>query len=253
MSFLSSSLFYSVLLFAGILLMDTLGCRLRAKKNTLEQNALGAMEGALLGLLGLLLAFTFNLSAIRYDTRRQAIVEEANAIGTAILRTDLYADSLKPFFKKEFANYVNARIAYYNAGNDESKIHEALGLSSSISQGIWNKVALLSHDKENFLSSSQMIPALNSVIDWVSTRDEARLAHVPHSIIYLLFVLCLSSGFIIGYGRANQKSNWILVFCFSLMISITVYLILDLDQPRSGLITMDATHLKMKDLLLMLK
>ena len=248
-----SNLIISVFLFVGILVMDYLGFRAKIKKNTEGNEGLGAMEGALLGLLGLLLAFTFNLSSLRHDARREAVVEEANNIGTALLRADLYADSIKHLLKADFKQYIESRINYYEVGNDEVKIQNALSQSTLISQKIWARVAELSQKKENYLCSIQMIPALNSMIDIVTSRDDKRLAHVPESIIYLLFILCLTSAFIIGYGRKNQKMDWILVSCFAIMISITVYLILDLDQSRSGVITTDTAHQKMLELRRMLK
>jgi hypothetical protein len=248
-----STLIITICLFVGIFAMDYLGFRTKISKNPKGTEGLGTMEGALLGLLGLLLAFTFNLSSLRYDARRQAVVEEANIIGTALLRSDLYPDSIKCLLKADFKQYIEARINYYEVGNDEAKIQEALNKSMHISQKIWNRVAELSQKKENYLCSMQMIPALNNMIDIVTSRDDKRLAHVPESILYLLFILCLTSSFIIGYGRKSQKMDWIIVSCFAIMISITVYLILDLDQSRSGIITTDIAHHKMLELRKMLK
>ena len=93
-----------------------------------------------------------------------------------------------------------------------------------------------------------MIPAVNTMIDTATLRDDKRIAHVPNSILNLLFILCLVSAFIIGYGRKEKKVDWILLCSFTLMITITVYLILDLDNPRSGVITMDKAHLKILEL-----
>lgn len=86
------------------------------------------------------------------------------------------------------------------------------------------------------------------MIDSATSRDDKRLSHIPDSILYLLFTLCLVSAFIIGYERKNKKVDWVLVCSFTLMITITVYIILDLDQSRSGIITMDTAHLKMIEL-----
>lgn len=247
-----SALLVAVFLFAGMLAMDNAGIRIRARRNkamAMEGNqGLGSLEGALLGLLALLLAFTFNLSALRYDARRQAVIDEANNIGTALLRADLYPDSIRDAFRTDFRAYIEARIRYYEAGTDETKIGDALNQSAAISTRIWQRAAAAAVKPDNAVRSMQMIPALNSMIDIVTSRDDKRRAHVPDSIICLLLTLCLVSAFVIGYGRRDKRVDWVLVCCFTLMITITVYLVLDLDQSRSGIITTDTAHLKILEL-----
>jgi hypothetical protein len=213
---------------------------------------LGAIEGSLLGLLALLLSFTFSMSASKSDTRRQIIVQEANDIGTAILRCDLYPDSARSKLKPMFSDYLNARISYYQAGIDETKLNQSLQQSNEYSGRIWKFVTGLSQDKENTFRSQQMVPALNAMMDIATTRDADRNAHVPESIYWLLFLLTITGSFIVGYGSKGKSFNWIMVCGFTLMTIMTVYLILDLDRPRRGIINMDQTHQKiveLKDLL----
>src|SRR6187402_3246555 len=84
---------------------------------------------ALVALLFFLLAFTFGMSGDRYDSRRKIVVEEANDIGTAILRSDLYPDSTRTLFRKDFKEYVEARISYFEVGVDLKGILKADSLS----------------------------------------------------------------------------------------------------------------------------
>ncbi|MCW3082839.1 MAG: hypothetical protein JWP12_205 [Bacteroidetes bacterium] len=246
------TLLITLLLFATMCGMDWLGFKTRTlknKKKPSEENAgLGTLEGALLGLLALLLAFTFNLSASRYDARRDVIVEEANDIGTAVLRADLYPDSVRTLYRADFKKYLEARIDYYNAGIDEQKVKKALDDAAAISASIWNRTAALAQDAKNFTRTNQMVPAVNAMIDVVSTRDDKRLMRVPDSILWLLFLLCLAASFIVGYGRKGKTLDWIIVVGFGLMTCMTVYLILDLDRPNRGIITTDDAHAKMMDL-----
>ena len=119
----------AILLFAFILLTNWLGFRFRhfqlKKKNLEDIEGTGTTEGAMLGLMALLMAFSFSMAASKFDDRRQLIVREANDIGTAILRCDLYPDSIKNLLRGDFAKYVDARIAYYDALDDEEKIKTA--------------------------------------------------------------------------------------------------------------------------------
>ena len=82
-----------------------------------------------------------------------------------------------------------------------------------------------------------MIPALNAMFDIVTTRNASNVAKVPQLIIYLLFMLCCISAFMMGYA-VGVKPDWIVIVCFAVTIVMTIYLILDLDRPRRGIITM---------------
>ena len=241
-SFISgfSSYTIALVLFCAILITYWIASRVSKNKKIVSTD-FGSLEGALLGLLSLLLAFTFNMSTTRYDMRRQIVIEEANDIGTAILRADLYPDSIKAKFKIDFAAYVEARILYYQAGLDKEKMNKAAVLTNEIAAKIWNRAALAAQNPNSIISSNQMIPALNAMIDIVTTRNAARDAKVPESILWLLFGLCIICSFVIGYNKKGNEINFIIIV-FSLMISACIFLILDLDRPRQGLINMESAN-----------
>ena len=217
-----------------------------------EIKHIGTIQGSLLGLLALILAFTFNMSVTRYDQRRQIVIEEANDIGTALLRCDLYPDSSRAGFRKDFKEYVEARILYYEAKTDENTIKLALDKSDKISQRIWKRASQLSLDPNALLRSNQMIPALNSMIDVVTSRDALRTANVPDAVLWLLFSLCLIGSFVVGFGSSHDKISWIVIWNFAIMMAVSVYFVLDLDRPRQGIINNDAPHQKMLELRKML-
>jgi hypothetical protein len=91
----------------------------------------------------------------------------------------------------------------------------------------------------------QMIPVVNDMIDAAGSREEARKVHVPESILWLLFTLCFTGSFIVGYASKTKKADWIILLSYSLMTIMTIYIILDLDQPRRGMINTDSTHQNM--------
>jgi prepilin signal peptidase PulO-like enzyme (type II secretory pathway) len=251
------ALLITVILFTLMVLFNRAGFFVR--KNEVKRypeivaEGLGPVEGSLLGLLALLLSFTFSLSASKSDSRREVIVEEANDISTAISRCDLYPDSIRKELQLLFGDYVDARIAYYDAGVDEAKLNNSLQKTNEYYSKIWKRVMILSQDKENVLRSQQMVPALNAMSDIVTTRDSGRNAHVPESILWMLFMLTLAGSFVMGYGSNNKRYNWVIVGSFALMTVMTIYLILDLDRPRRGIINMDATQQKIVELKAMLK
>jgi hypothetical protein len=216
----------------------------RLKKNPLlGDEGLGPIEGSLLGLLALLLSFSFSMSSSRHDARVQVMVQEANAIGTAILRADLFPDSIRQLYRTQFKDYVEARIALYNAGTDPEKNKIAAQQSDEIAARLWKMATAgaQSADVVDRTRASLMIPALNDMIDAVTTRRASREETIPESILWLLFILCLAASFIVGYG-SERKTDWVMVAGFSLMVAIAVFSILDLDRPHRGLITLDTAE-----------
>jgi uncharacterized membrane protein YsdA (DUF1294 family) len=247
------ALIISVLLFIGIIIFNILGFQVmkyQKKKNPEHSTGgLGPLEAALLGLLSLMLAFTFNKSASNYDSRKVLLVQEANDIGTALFRTDLYPDSIRQELKTDFKKYIIARIDYYKAGNDENKIQDALKNAETISKRIWLSAAINSRKATLENRSMQMIPAVNNMIDSMTRREASRISRVPESILWLLFLLTITGSFIVGYTGNTKNINWIIICLFSLMTVVTIYLILDLDRPRSGLINTKSLHRNIEKLL----
>jgi hypothetical protein len=161
-------------LFVLMVIINYAGHRLKRKRDP-EQLAdgLGPVEGSLLGLLALLLSFTFSMSAGKSDGRRQVIVQEANNIGTAILRCDLYPDSTRRALKADFAKYLQARIDYYNAGIDETALNRTMQQANDISGRIWKRVMLLSQDKADLFQAlfSQLPVSSACAICWCFTTS----------------------------------------------------------------------------------
>jgi hypothetical protein len=182
------------------------------------------------------------MAVSKFETRRKDIVDESNAIGTAILRCDLYPASLKDSLKKEFRNYVEARIDYYTAGTDIERIQHALEDASKSSARIWKSVISVPNTTDYLVRTNQMVPALNAVIDIVSTRDADRQAKIPPLILITLFLLTLTGSFLIGYDQHSSKRSKTFLFGFAFMTTITIYLILELDRPRSGLMNLNAAE-----------
>jgi hypothetical protein len=92
-----------------------------------------------------------------------------------------------------------------------------------------------------------MTPALNAMIDITTTRRAAGEETIPDSIMYFLFFLCLCTSFLVGYDNKG-KSDWIVLSGFSIILSIIILLIVDLDRPRSGFINMDTPNQKIIEL-----
>ena len=207
----------------------------------------------MLGLMALLMGFTFSMAFSKFEKRREVIVEEANDIGTAILRADLFPDSVRKLFYLDFSKYVEARIAYYDAGVQKDKMDAAMATAIEYSDKLWKRAADLSRDAPSRVSYMQMIPALNNMIDIASVRQSGIKAKVPPFILLLLVSLTLMCSFMLGYGQKGNRRDPILVGLFSLMTTVALYLILELDRPRRGMLNLNEAEQQMVDLREILK
>ncbi|WP_396158220.1 hypothetical protein [Flavobacterium sp.] len=197
----------------------------------------------LTALLFFLLAFTFGMSGNRYDSRRTIVVEEANDIGTAILRSDLYPETERVLFRKDFKDYVEARIQYYEVGPNVKGILKADSLSQTISARLWKRASNLSKDPNNLAATQQMIPALNTMIDVATSRLSGEKAKVPESILIMLFLLALITAFYSGYSDGRKgKTDWLVQTGFCLLVSLVILFTYDLDRPRRGFVNLDGPN-----------
>ncbi len=212
-----------------------------------KRDSRGAIMSAILALFGFLLAFTFGMSGSRFDARRENVVSEANAIGTAMLRSDLYPDTIRVAFRQDFRQYVEARIAYYESGQNFNDIQISLNVAGKAGQRIWDRAALLSPNLDLHVASMQMVPAVNQMLDMRTTRLVGDLSRVPDSVVYMLFTLALISAFFLGYAQA-EIIDWMSAVFFCGLTVVIIFIILDLDRPRRGFIDLSTSHQAMLDL-----
>lgn len=210
------------------------------------------INGMLIGLLGLLLAFTFSMANSRFDDRRKLIIEEANTIGTTVLRADMYPDSMRTILRSVLKDYVDSRIAYYDAGSDIEKAMAEYRNAQVLSGKVWQLVTDYSKVNETTTRTSQMIQTLNDMIDITTTRLSASEGTIPDSIMYFLLVLSACTSFLMGYDQGS-KIEWLIVIGFSVALSATIFSIVDLDRPRSGLIDLSGPNQKIVELREMFK
>jgi hypothetical protein len=214
-------------LFAGMLAFFELGRRAGRRRLLRDPEGIatgaGPVEAAVFGLLGLLLALTLTGAVSRFEDRRHLIAEETNAIGTAYLRVDLLPREAQPDIRNLFRRYVAARLAAYrnHAGQTESLELQAMLVT----------------------------PALNAMIDITTTRAVALQNHPPRVIYFLLAGLSLVAALLAGYVMSTTRlRSWLYVLLVSGTMSTTLFVILDMEYPRSGLIRIDAADRTLAEL-----
>jgi len=245
---------YTFGLFLGMLLFLEIGRRIAVRRMKEDSGTagegVGAVDGAVFALLGLLIAFTFSGASSRFDTRRQLIVEETNHVGTAYLRLDLLPTELQPALRESFRRYLDTRIEVYRKLPDIVAAKQELAKANELQQQIWRQAVAASRT-EGAPSAAPvlLLPALNAMIDITTTRTMATLMHPPAVVFVMLFALALAASLLAGYGMTgNRVRSWLHMLGFALVMAFAVYVILDLEYPRLGLIRVDAFDQALVDL-----
>jgi hypothetical protein len=241
-------------LFLGMLLSTEIGRRIGLTRfkhdNEGSHKGIGAVEGAVFGLLGLLIAFTFSGALERFEDRRHLITEETNDIGTAWLRIDLIPTDTQPKMRELFRFYVDSRLETLRDVENMTSVMAGLKRSADLQAEIWKLAVTACKSPEASIDAGRLLlPALNAMIDITTTRLVALQTHPPTAVYFLLCLISLLSALMAGYGMSGSKSrNFLYMFIFAAVISIMVYVIIDMEFPRKGLIRIEYVDQILKDL-----
>ena len=233
-------------LFLGVLVLLEAGRRLRMRRRVggVDDNSpgLGVVDAGVFGLLGLLVAFTFSGAASRFDARRHLIIEEVNDIGTAYLRLDLLPAEARSQLQEKFRQYLDARLALYKNVTDREATQAALAGATGLQQEIWTRAVQACRQVPTPDAAVLLLPALNAMFDIAATRIAVTTIHPPAVIFALLTIVTLLCSLLAGYGMAGDRDvrDWVHIFGFALALTITVYVIVDLEYPRLGFIRVDS-------------
>lgn len=231
----------AVALFSILIGAFELGFRLGRRRGTTgEAGAIGTIQGAILGLLALLLGFSYSGAASRFLDRQLLIVQEANAIGTAALRADLLEAPHRTRLKELLRDYSLARIEMHGE------------IDSPPSSPLRQKVEQL--QKELFQTAvdgirstpvlgGPVLNPINELIDLHTTRLAAQRRHLPLPIFALLILCAAVSLASVGYGNGLLGRRELLSYGLVFLVAATLWITLDLDFPRIGLIRIDQTPL----------
>lgn len=159
--------------------------RWRHARSSEEKEApIGAMVGSILGLLAIMLAFTFNLAASRFDARRQTILQEANAVGTAYLRTRRLPEPQQSQIAAMLREHVDVRIR----GSHVDTVAEGIVRSEELRQQLWEQAITAAQKNPDSIMTALFLQSLNEVIDLHARRVRAGLhSRIPISLWLALF------------------------------------------------------------------
>lgn len=207
----------------------------RRKRAIDEKDApLAAMVAALLGLLAFMLAFTFSLAASRFDARRAAVLDEANAIGTTYLRTQLLPEPQRSDSARLLRDYTEQRARL----SDPRQLKELLAHSEKLHANLWKAAIAAAKDHSDSITIGLYLQSLNETIDLHSKRVFVGLrSRIPITIWVTLFGLTFLGLASVGYqaglaGTRRSPEMPILTVAFAGVLFLTV----DLDRGHEGLL-----------------
>jgi len=249
-----SALLYAVLLFFGMLILLEVGRRLgiwrRPKEAEGERGNLGPVEGAVFALFGLMVAFTFSGAASRFNEKRMLIAEEVNTIETAYLRLQLVPQEAHIELQELFRQYVDSRLDIYRKLPNMAAAKPEMARSKKLQEEIWTEaVTATTLPKSHPDAGKLLLPALNNMIDITTTRTMALQTHPPRIIYVLLFGLGLICSLLAGYRMSSaQHRSWLHILGFTVITVVIVYVMLDAEYPRAGLIRLASADQLLIDL-----
>lgn len=218
--------------------------RRRLQRNpTADDASTGAIDAAIFSLLGLLIAFTFSNAYSRYDHRRQLLIDEINAIGTAYLRVDLLPVDSQAAMRMKFADYVTSRSQFWQRLSDRDRASVEYARAQDLQQAIWSDAVESTQHETQGDARKLLLPALNEMIDITTTRLVAVQSHPPVVVFLLLGALSLAAAYIAGFNMArNDQVSYMHLGGLAFAVAVTLIVILDIEYLRHGLVTLDAPH-----------
>ncbi|WP_369857208.1 hypothetical protein [Candidatus Thalassolituus haligoni] len=209
----------------------------------------GSIQASILGLLALLLGFTFSMSMQRYDNRTMALIDESNSIGTAMLRAQLLPDEFKADADKVLRDYIALRVEVGQIDLTHADVRAEYNRKIVAQQNLLWEITLAATEADpRPVTTGVFLKSLNDVIDAQGKRNALLQLHVPETILILLFFVFISSGGIMGYSAGLSGKRMVApIVLVSLLITMIVFTIIDLDRPKRGLIQVDQSV--MSDLL----
>ena len=239
-----------LVIFAGtiVIFLISLGAGLwlgnRHRNEGEKDPHINTIQAAALGLLGLLLAFTFAMSADRYNSRRKVVVDEANAIETAYLRADMLPEPNGTQIQDLLKEYVDIRVEFVNAGEDVVRFQQAYERTIQLEENLWQQAIEVSAIDPRSVPTGLFIQSLNESFDLQASRIALLRNRVPEIIIDLIFVSAAITIALIGYGIGISHHRRLFPILITiLLIAMIILVIIDLDRPRRGLITVSQQNM----------
>lgn len=235
------------LLTFGLVLGTTLlgvvaGRRLRKHADALRE-PFGVLQAALLGLVGLILAFGMTMAVGRYDARRAAVVEEANAIGTTYLRAQTLREPFRSPSLEALVQYADAQIELSGSIPDSADARAAVATGARLQRRLWRLAAGALAQSPRDSAPRLYLETLNEMIDMQTVRVSALHNRVPSAVLFIELVGASVALGLLALYLAILSRGMVTVVIASAFVSVLLLITFDLDRPTRGLVRVPDTPL----------
>src|SRR5271157_1795402 len=202
------------------------------------RGSVSTLEGSILGLLALMIGFTFAVALSRFEARREGVLNEANAIGTTALRARLLPAPHSTECLKLLREYVQVRLDLIQRIPSPPELKAAVARSNAIQEALWLQVKEVAAKDNGMVPTGLFIQSLNEMIDNQEKRLTALLSQVPNIVLIVLYGVAMVASAYAGYaaGLEAQRSRGPIYAAILLFVAV-ILLIQDLDRPTAGFIT----------------
>lgn len=197
---------------------------------------------ATLTLLGLIVGFTFSMAISRYDQRKNLEEEEANAIGTEYARADLLPTAEAARVRALLRDYLDQRVAFYTIRSGE-KLRQVNARTMQLQSELWSAVVAAVETTTKLPPVTLAVEGMNDVLNSQGYAQAAAWNRIPPAAWILMWSIALVSHVLIGYGSSNFAAQRAVLIVLPLVLSISFFLIADIDSPRGGVIRVAPVNL----------
>ena len=239
-----NSIVIVIVLFAVLMLANELSYRLGVRsRNTIQEYFDGnfrVLKTSLLGLMALLLAFTFNAAAERNHANQSLVVQESNLLYSILLESRGLPPAQAEPLMQDLARYSQARLDFFFARRDLDKVYSAIEQTKTLHSHMWDRIQHLLEAVPQNGSAQKIHDMLRE--EWTIYRERVSVFvfRVPDAVFFLLFLACTLGMTLLGFGSGMARRRERLgTVAFALLLCAVIYIIQELDRPRRGLFIID--------------
>ena len=221
-----------------------------ARKQSVGKEWIGIVDGPILAVYGLLLAFAFSGAMHRHDERKKIIVEEANMLARGYFQVDLLPSTEQPQLRALMQEYLRTRLNCYRLRSDLAAYQQETLHSYQIQDQLWKSVIKATNSNVDRRAAHTLLSTLSELRSLTTSRKILTSFHPPMIIMLFLLTLSLVASFLLGYQISMlKKKSWPHIFLFLGFVAFTNYLIIDLEYPKVGWIQIDDSEIMIRNIM----
>ena len=230
--------------FAALWFSACLGAFFR-RRRALEEDQFrdfSLIAGATLTLLGLIVGFSFSMAINRYDQRKNLEAAEANAIGTEYVRAEFLAGADAARLRTLLRKYLDQRVLSYLT-RDAAKLKQIDAATDQLQTELWATVQSPAMAQQTPVMALT-VAGMNDVLNSQAYTQAAWWNRIPVGAWVLMETIAICSNVLVGYGVRRTKTRELLFLVLPLVLSISFFLVSDIDSPRGGMIRVHPQNLE---------